>query len=202
MSIDTVNSLDSQWKKISGLLRAEFGEAAYRSWLKPMSVHGRQEGMVTLAVPTRFMRDWVIAHYADRMSALWESEDPNVSGVDVVVKRNGMLPCVAVATPNCSSTSSSRFSTPTTRGTSAPEDPASSHVPATANGLAKVNGSAGATKGSDFGAPLDLRLTFDNFVVGKPNEFAYAAARRVADAPKVAFNPLFLYGGVGLGKPT
>jgi chromosomal replication initiator protein len=52
----------------------------------------------------------------------------------------------------------------------------------------------------DFGAPLDPRFTFDNFVVGKSNEFAYAAARRVAEATAVPFNPMFLYGGVGLGK--
>ena len=49
-------------------------------------------------------------------------------------------------------------------------------------------------------APLDERFTFDQFVVGKPNEFAYAAARRVGEASTVPFNPLFLYGGVGLGK--
>ena len=50
------------------------------------------------------------------------------------------------------------------------------------------------------GAPLDARFTFDNFVVGKPNELAHAAARRVAEGGPVTFNPLFLYGGVGLGK--
>ena len=50
------------------------------------------------------------------------------------------------------------------------------------------------------GAPLDARFTFDSFVVGKPNELAHAAARRVAEGGTVAFNPLFLYGGVGLGK--
>lgn len=50
------------------------------------------------------------------------------------------------------------------------------------------------------GAPLDPRFTFENFVVGKPNELAYAAAKRVAEAGPVTFNPLFLYGGVGLGK--
>ncbi len=54
---------------------------------------------------------------------------------------------------------------------------------------------------ADVIAPLDQRFTFDTFVVGKPNEFAYACARRVAEAPATAgFNPLFLYGGVGLGK--
>jgi chromosomal replication initiator protein len=50
------------------------------------------------------------------------------------------------------------------------------------------------------GAPLDQRFTFDSFVVGKPNELAHAAARRVAEGGAVTFNPLFLYGGVGLGK--
>lgn len=49
-------------------------------------------------------------------------------------------------------------------------------------------------------APLDERFTFDRFVVGKPNELAHAAARRVAEGGPVTFNPLFLYGGVGLGK--
>ena len=50
------------------------------------------------------------------------------------------------------------------------------------------------------GAPLDGRFKFDNFVVGKPNELAHAAARRVGEGAAVTFNPLFLYGGVGLGK--
>ena len=52
----------------------------------------------------------------------------------------------------------------------------------------------------EMSAPLDARFTFDNFVVGKPNELAHAAARRVAEGGRVTFNPLFLYGGVGLGK--
>ena len=60
---------------------------------------------------------------------------------------------------------------------------------------------APAAARADVVAPLDQRFTFDTFVVGKPNEFAYACARRVAESPATAgFNPLFLYGGVGLGK--
>lgn len=60
-----------------------------------------------------------------------------------------------------------------------------------------------ATSGSDLQFPtskIDKRFTFDNFVVGKPNELAHAASKRVAESPVVSFNPLFLYGGVGLGK--
>ena len=59
---------------------------------------------------------------------------------------------------------------------------------------------AAAAKEELPGAPLDARFTFDSFVVGKPNELANAAARRVGEGGPVTFNPLFLYGGVGLGK--
>ena len=60
---------------------------------------------------------------------------------------------------------------------------------------------SGATSaGEPLGAGLDPRYTFANFVVGKPNELAFAVARRTAESATVAFNPLFLYGGVGLGK--
>lgn len=59
---------------------------------------------------------------------------------------------------------------------------------------------AGQISGEVPGAPLDARFTFESFVVGKPNELAHAAARRVAKGGAVTFNPLFLYGGVGLGK--
>ncbi|VAV86721.1 Chromosomal replication initiator protein DnaA [hydrothermal vent metagenome] len=64
----------------------------------------------------------------------------------------------------------------------------------------KPRASAVPSKESEFGAPLDPRFTFDSFIVGKSNELAYAAARRVAENKEVHFNPLFLHGGVGLGK--
>lgn len=57
-----------------------------------------------------------------------------------------------------------------------------------------------STRAALSAAPLDKRFTFDSFVVGKPNELAHAAAKRVAEGGPVTFNPLFLYGGVGLGK--
>ncbi|MEM9009705.1 MAG: chromosomal replication initiator protein DnaA [Pseudomonadota bacterium] len=79
--------------------------------------------------------------------------------------------------------------------------------PNQANGAAAPKRQAGAPaaakgkNGRDLpGAPLDARFTFETFVVGKPNELAHAAAQRVAEGGPVSFNPLFLYGGVGLGK--
>lgn len=155
-------------------MRAEIGEAAYRSWLKPMIVRSENRGLVTMAVPTRFMRDWVIAHYADRLRALWGGENPAVQGIDIVVQSE--RPCAS--RPELA-----------TMSTSLP--PAS--LPPRSNGSIH-------TQTHEISAPLDPRYTFEHFVVGKPNEFAYAAARRVSEAKRVPFNPLFLYGGVGLGK--
>ena len=81
--------------------------------------------------------------------------------------------------------------------------PASPEAPA-ARPLAAAQRAKQPARGNDNdevpSAPLDARFTFDTFVVGKPNELAHAAARRVAEGGPVSFNPLFLYGGVGLGK--
>ena len=87
------------------------------------------------------------------------------------------------------------FTVPATRPVDA--EPVKKAKPVVTNGS---DGDGGGT-GEDLpGAPLDARFTFDTFVVGKPNELAHAAARRVGEGGVVTFNPLFLYGGVGLGK--
>lgn len=181
MNSECPSSLDLQWKRVSGLLRAEIGEAAYRSWLKPMVVRGALGGLVTMTVPTRFMRDWVVAHYSDRLRALWGGENPSVQSIDIIVRVDRLSSndhsepvALAAALPALS-----------TRGVAQPRPAAH------ANGETFVD---------EISAPLDQRFTFEHFVVGKPNEFAYAAAQRVAAASRVPFNPLFLYGGVGLGK--
>ncbi|RLJ41210.1 chromosomal replication initiator protein DnaA [Litoreibacter meonggei] len=73
-------------------------------------------------------------------------------------------------------------------------------APAPETFVSKPTRAAAFSDDTVIGAPLDKRFTFDRFVVGKPNELAHAAARRVAEGGPVSFNPLFLYGGVGLGK--
>jgi chromosomal replication initiator protein len=165
-----------------GQLKAEVGETAYRSWLRAISLERVESGEVVLAVQTRFLRNWIATHYADRLLALWRAEDPSLDRVSVVV---------ATERPPASAGESRR-------------------EPSLAEEIAPVN--AGPAQPGDvpddrgqLSAPLDPRFTFDNFIVGKPNELAQAAARRVAEAcaasdQTVPFNPLFLYGGVGLGK--
>jgi len=157
----------SEWASVSGLLRAEMGEAAYQSWLKPMTIREVVDGVVRISVPTRFMRDWVVAHYVDRLSELWRLENADIQEVEVYVQ--------------------------------ADRPPRPAAAPVAAEPVSN-QGRPGDDYRSEISAPLDRRFTFDQFVVGKPNEFAYAAARRVSEAPQPPFNPLFLYGGVGLGK--
>jgi chromosomal replication initiator protein len=174
----------AQWARVRGRLREEFGDAAFRSWLSKMTLFDVADGRVRIGVPTRFLRDWVAAHYADRIRALWNAENSTISVIDVFVAANG------AAAPAVRAEAAAPAS-PATRAKPFEEAPASAEP-------------AGEEK-DQLSAPLDPRFTFENFIVGKPNELAHAAARRVAEscvAPKrtVPFNPLFLYGGVGLGK--
>src|SRR6202795_1499681 len=81
--------IQAQWARVRGRLRDEFGEAAFRSWLKSMTLAEVADGRVRIGVPTRFLRDWVAAHYADRIRALWNAENSAVSIIDVFVASNG-----------------------------------------------------------------------------------------------------------------
>jgi chromosomal replication initiator protein len=178
--------LQKQWVRVRARLRDEFGEAAFRSWLKSMTLLDCEAGAVRIGVSTKFLRDWIADHYAHRIRALWSAENAAVTVVEI---------CVSQAA-----------SAGTVKTVSNGQKPGPAKK---ADGLA-APAVIGAAEGEDervteFCAALDKRFTFENFVVGKPNELAHAAARRVAEsitsnARTVPFNPLFLYGGVGLGK--
>jgi chromosomal replication initiator protein len=207
MREESAPTIETQWARVRGKLRAEFGEVAYRSWLKPLTLAGIDDGEVRIAVPTRFMQDWVRTHYAERLRTLWKAENKTIRGVDIVVS----APAVS-ARPAGSDRPQPQFARPELMKARsmplAPRAPAfdgDSHIQAQQSERRVMAPATAAVTGmtderDDFGAPLDPRFTFDNFVIGKPNEFATAAARRVAEEAKVPFNPLFLYGGVGLGK--
>ncbi|SDG56649.1 chromosomal replication initiator protein DnaA [Limimonas halophila] len=200
------HQLSDQWNRVRGRLRQEVGDAAFRSWLQPLDLVGAQGSVVRMAVPTRFMRDWVSGNYADRIRALWKRENPGISGIEIVVQAPARAPVAndggAVAEPAngvaAAPAGSAEPAAPAGGDSAANAAPAGNDA-----GLYRAGESDGATVqpvGETLSGPLDPRFTFDSFVVGKPNELAYAAARRVAEASTVPFNPLFLYGGVGLGK--
>ncbi len=133
-----------------------------------------------ITVPTRFMREWILTHYADNILRFWCQEDQTVHSVDIFVRAE-----------------------PVAVNTALPQQPQHHH----SGGIEAAMMGAAANEDKPINpdtisAPLDPRYTFENFVVGKPNELAHAAARRVAESSVAApgGNPLFIYGGVGLGK--
>ena len=172
----TPAELSAEWSRVRARLQSEVGEVEYRTWLRQMSLGGTDGDEVTVLLPTRFLRDWVRSHYGDRINSLWQAENGRVRRVDI---RVGRAP--------------EGLTTPVSTTAAAPMVAASDLAP-TALGDDSLDG-----RGDSSG--LDQRFTFETFVVGKPNEFAFACAGRVADKPfSPGFNPLFLYGGVGLGK--
>ncbi len=168
--------MEQQWALVKRQLRSEYGDTAYKTWLASLTLEGLEGDRVRLSVPTRFLRDWIASHYADRIKILWRRTNPIVDGVALTV---------AQARPEISRASET-FAEPASLSRVTALSPA---APVT-----EISPSA------EVSAPLDPRCTFENFVVGKPNELAFAAAKRVAELNQLPFNPLFIYGGVGLGK--
>ncbi|HZK91486.1 MAG TPA: chromosomal replication initiator protein DnaA [Stellaceae bacterium] len=171
------------WSRVLGRLRREVGETAFRSYFRLMTVERIAGGEGVIAVPTRFLRNWVATHYADRLLAAWRSENRAVSRISFIVDPRH-----------------ERAERPQPPAIQQPQQMAPVPAPAETTSAGDIADDKG-----QLSAPLDPRLTFENFIVGKPNELAHAAARRVAEAcsgraHSVPFNPLFLYGGVGLGK--
>ncbi len=168
----TRETLAEAWDNVRGKLNALYGDAVFRSWLKPLRFFGNTNAAVQVSVPTRFMREWINSHYAEDIRRLW-SEEPAAAGlaIDIVIEQQAAPAEMPPAQP-----------AGVNYGWQKPENVPENDI--------------------YMGAPLDPRYTFDNFVVGKPNALAHAAARRVAEAAEVVpgCNPLFLYGGVGLGK--
>jgi chromosomal replication initiator protein len=151
-----------------------------------------EAGRVALAVPTRFMRDWLQTHYVSQIEKAWALEAPSVTRVDILVT----APAKPANGPDRMQQNDGSKTIDPVNGASSVAAHTSAQTSTRTNGSSPVI----ADKDRPASSPLDPRYTFDNFIVGKSNELAHAAARRVAEADNVPFHPLFLYGSVGLGK--
>lgn len=172
-------NLQACWGRVNQRMRKDIGDAAWRHWIKPLRVTRLKDGTLTLEVDSTLARERVSTQYADRLRVISSAEfgdvSPSIRHVEVRLASNRQT---------ARSNHLHRISDQKTASQAG-----ESAKPATLSNA-----------GDDLMAGLDLRYTFSNFVVGKPNELAFAVARRTAESEKVAFNPLFLYGGVGLGK--
>lgn len=168
--------IKSSWDRTLSVLRAELGEATFRSWFKHIEFGELIEKKLVLYVPTKFMKDWIHTHYSDRILTILKNDNISVSSIFFELQK---------------------FKTTKEPLNNNLEKTTTSSKPSMHT---KYSSDVSGDHNSMLGAPLDPNLSFDNFVVGGSNELAYAAAKRITEVERVSFNPLFLYGGVGLGK--
>src|SRR4051812_13135404 len=145
------NMEQDRWSRVKGRLRSTVGEDVYTSWFARMDLEAVQQESVHLSVPTRFLKSWIQAHYAERVLSCWQAEMPEVHRVDLTV-RSAMrcaAPVKEVLTPP------DQHHAKRSDGRAAPELRATAIAPVSANHDALG------------GSPLDPRLTFGSFVMGR-----------------------------------
>lgn len=158
------------WKKVGNLLEKELSPQVFERWIKPIQPLELKDEFIILGVPDEFFKNWVMDHYGSIIAFALKD----------ITEDESLKPSFLVSKNEVLNSSE----TP---------NAASSHT------------SVSATQNTPFQPPpgeavLNPKYTFESFVVGPSNRFAHAASMAVAESPAKAYNPLFIYGPVGLGK--
>jgi chromosomal replication initiator protein len=176
-----------RWLRVKERLRAEVGEEIFLSWFARMELERMTDDTAYLTVPTRFLKSWIQSHYIDRVLACAQAEQPALQKIELSVRSAVIRPAPPKAKPP--------------EFTETAREPRSPRLDM--GELRNAYGPVSSGHDALGGSPLDMRLTFDSFVVGRSNTLAHAAAKQVAVARRgepVMFNPLYIHAGVGLGK--
>lgn len=180
--------MENFWQTASAQLELELTPQQFSAWIKPLVVLDYEDGKLRIAAPNRFKLDWVKTQFATRITELaaqyWEAPvevqfvlDPKTHPAR---KPAGAAATTSAGTPD--------FNAPR------PAPGQENLAPSPTQNLNIAN----SPKREQ--SRINTELTFDSFVTGKANQLARAAAIQVANNPGVSYNPLFFYGGVGLGK--
>ena len=168
--------MEEFWQTCALRLQQELTPQQFSAWIKPLAMLDFEDGRLRIAAPNRFKLDWVKTQFADRITTIaaefWQSP---VDVQFVLDPRNGQL-----------------------KKTAGPSAPA--NVLAASDAPIERAAQPEETHLRRDQSRINPALTFDSFVTGKANQLARAAAIQVASNPGISYNPLFLYGGVGLGK--
>jgi chromosomal replication initiator protein len=171
--------MNGVWQKAADRIRESLGQVGYETWIGPLNFVGLEDRKATIEAPNRFFRDWVSDRYRDLMQQVLSAELGENIEVRLILGKDSV------------------GSKPATNGS---RGNGHTHKAAAVNGLAINPDSCGQTPTAAVHPHLNPRYTFAEFVVGSSNQFAHAAALAVANRPGEKYNPLFIYGGVGLGK--
>jgi chromosomal replication initiator protein len=180
----TTSTDQDRWQRIKKRLCFELGEAVFSSWFGRAEFESLDRGVVRLSVPTRFLRKWIQSHYADRVLAYWQVEEPTISRLELSVRSAVIRPALKPKPVQLLAPRELR------------EITAQSGEPHKILPFVSMNDVFG-------GSPLDPRLTFETFIVGRSNTLAHAAAKQIAATGRgdqLMFNPLYIHAAVGFGK--
>ncbi len=182
MTIIDENKIKQIWNESLDDLKLSLGQNAIKNWISKLSVCSLEDGMMKFSTSSNFIKDTVLSRYSSEIIDVLNSYGCSIRAIFISVSES-----------------------PTSLNNNPSDDDIDEKQSETEHNDDNIVEDLSKEKErerEDFDSIsiLDKRFTFDNFVVGKPNEFAYAAALRVSESDFPPFNPLFLYGGVGLGK--
>jgi chromosomal replication initiator protein len=183
---DPPHKMDAKqvWRAALGELQVSLSPANYETWLRDTQLVDVDDQRFRIAVPNGFAKDWLETRYRSLISQTLARIVGYSVQVEFAVQGTDGVPAGAAESGEESSAASPA-------GTSGPAGPSgATHVRLEPT---RVGGEGGTTN-------INPRYTFANFIVGSANRLAHAASLSVAERPGHAYNPLFLYGGVGLGK--
>ncbi|MEP0521687.1 MAG: chromosomal replication initiator protein DnaA [Hyphomicrobiales bacterium] len=221
--VDDASQEDPQeiWQRISARLRSELGEDVFTSWFLRVELESLSGGVVTLSAATRFLRNWIMSHFKEKLTGFWEDEVGTVHRLDIRVRGALRARAGQNAQAGKSDSHTNNDGKPASARRLADMRDNPSHV-GDARGTTYETGTRNTFKQSgnmssvaavrsgtplslvqSLGSALDRRYVFDSFCSGAANKVAFEAARSVAMAlpgAPVLYNPLYLHGSVGLGK--
>jgi len=156
--------IKKNWSLVQYKLKEIYGSDVYKSWIQNVEAKGIDLSSLILVVKTRFVRDWIVSHYADKILDHYQKLDNSVSRIQFEI--NDVF-----------------------------DEQRPKNIIDFSNGTKIID-----LKDTNYGINrIDPRLTFESFVIGDSNQLAFSAAKRVTENLG-HYNPLYIYGGVGLGK--
>ena len=195
------------WQHCLGHLQAELPAQQFNTWIKPLQIDSLSaDQTVRLIAPNRFVKDWVVDKFLDRINEL--ASEAGSEQIPVEVGLDSSSPSFVQQAPAISQAVADSSLTSTSPSKTSQQQRVAGHgsglIPATKQHGINVRPPSEPKErvSKVIGHPDSLNndFRFENFIEGKSNQLALAAARQIAENPGGSYNPLFIYGGVGLGK--
>src|ERR1700722_8058405 len=168
--------MDGVWERAADRMRDQLGQVGFETWIGPLNFIGVDGRTATIEAPNRFFKDWVNERYMPLLRQTLSAEVGEPVEVKLTLGENGAVMKSSNGNGHLNGNGNARHFSSSSMN-ARPEMPQRDRHP-----------------------QLNPRYTFNEFVVGSGNQFAHAAALAVANQPGEKYNPLFIYGGVGLGK--